>query len=66
MSAKSLVEAAPSRKRPITPPMYQGSVKPTWATIAQPATLSRTPRGMAMVKLASMPRIFVRPSSGAE
>ena len=63
MSAKSLVEAAPTRKSMKIEPMHHGSQWPMRATIAQPATLSRQPRGMAIVKLASMPRALVRPTT---
>jgi hypothetical protein len=55
MSAKSLVEAAPSRKSPKMDPMYQGSSPTIVFTVDQPATFSSTPRGMAMVTLAQMP-----------
>ena len=65
MSAKSLVLAAPSRKRPKMVPMYQGSSPITVFTVDQPATFRSTPRGMAMVMFAHMPRRLVQ-SGGAE
>mgnify|MGYP006313047473 CR=1 FL=1 len=40
--------------------------RPTRATIDQPATLRRQPRGTAIVMFAQMPKRFVRPSSGSE
>ena len=60
MSAKSFVVEAPSRKSPKIAPMYHGSAPMTVLTDDQPATLSRTPRGMAMVMLAQMPSRLVR------
>src|SRR5512145_144727 len=65
MSAKSLVVEAPSRKRPKMAPMYHGSLAITVLTDDQPATLSRTPRGIAMVTFAQIPSRFVR-AGGAE
>ena len=65
MSAKSLVLAAPSRKRPKIAPMYQGSRPKMVFTVDQPATFSSTPRGMAIVMLAQMPRRLVQ-TGGAE
>ncbi len=64
MSEKSLVVAAPSRKRKKIEPMNHGSTWKTDATIDQPATFSRQPLGRAMVRLA--PKVFalVRPSPG--
>ena len=60
MSAKSLVDAAPRRKRPKMLPMYHGSRPRIVFTVDQPATLSRTPRGMAMVMFARSPRRLVQ------
>src|SRR5512135_2692945 len=60
MSAKSLVVVAPSRNRPKIEPMYQGSRPMMVLTVDQPATLSIAPRGMAIVRLAQMPRRLVR------
>src|SRR6478672_1885319 len=65
MSAKSFVVDAPSRKRPKIMPMYQGSTPTMVLTHDQPATLSSTPLGIAIVTLAQMPRCFVR-SGGQE
>src|SRR4051812_19646259 len=65
MSAKSLVVEAPSRNRPKIAPMNHGSRPNTVLTHDQPATFSRTPRGIAMVMLAQMPRFLVR-SGGHE
>src|SRR5712691_11063996 len=65
MSAKSFVVDAPSRKSPKIEPMYHGSRPMIVFTADQPATFSNTPRGMAMVTLAQMPRRFVR-NGGAE
>ena len=66
MSEKSFVVEAPSRKNMKMPPMNQGSTWKIDATIDQPATLSRQPRGTAMVTLAHMPCRLVRPRAGAE
>ena len=66
MSEKSLVVAAPRRKRPKIEPMYHGSRWYTDATIDQPATFRRQPRGTAMVTFAPMGCAFVRPHAGAE
>src|SRR5207249_8446206 len=52
MSEKSLVVAAPSRKKPKIEPMYHGSRWYTEATIDHPATLRRHPRGIAIVTFA--------------
>src|SRR6187401_3744008 len=60
MSEKSFVVAAPTRKSPKMAPMYHGSEAITVFTADQPATLSSTPRGMAIVTLAQMPRRLVR------
>jgi hypothetical protein len=65
MSAKSFVLAAPSRKRPKIVPMYQGSTPMMVFTVDHPATLSSTPRGIAIVMLAQMPRRLVQ-IGGAE
>ena len=65
MSAKSLVVEAPSRKRPKITPMNHGSTPQIVFTHDQPATFSSTPRGMAIVTLAQMPRCLVR-SGGHE
>src|SRR6476620_7533866 len=65
MSAKSFVVDAPRRKRPKIIPMYQGSTPTMVLTHDQPATLSSTPLGIAIVTLAQMPRCFVR-SGGQE
>ena len=65
MSAKSLVLAAPSRKRPKMAPMYQGSGPRMVLTVDHPATFSNTPRGIAIVTLAQMPRRLVQ-IGGAE
>ena len=46
-------------------PMYHGSTPTTVFTADQPATLSSTPRGIAIVTFAQMPRCFVR-SGGTE
>src|SRR4029453_13408434 len=59
ISAKSFVVDAPSRKRPKIAPMYQGSAPTIVFTDDQPATLSSTPRGIAMVTFAQMPRRLV-------
>src|SRR3989442_4922286 len=60
MSAKSFVVVAPSRKRPKIAPMYHGSTPTIVFTDDQPATFSSTPRGIAMVTFAQMPRRLVR------
>ena len=65
MSAKSLVVEAPRTKRPKIVPMNHGSTSRTVFTVDQPATLRSRPRGTAMVRLAQMPRAFVR-KGGAE
>ena len=56
---------APSRKRPKMSPMNQGSGSSTVFSADQPATFRSSPRGMATVRLASMPSRFVL-SGGAE
>src|SRR6185436_10971313 len=66
ISEKSFVVAAPSRNRPKIDPMYHGSKWKTDATIDQPATLSRQPRGIAIVTFAPMGCALVRPQAGAE
>src|SRR5512137_818068 len=48
MSEKSLVVDAPSRNRKKIAPMNHGSRWNTDATMDQPATLSRQPRGIAI------------------
>src|SRR5450830_394886 len=63
-SEKSFVEAAPSRNRPNTDPMAQGSAENAEATSVQPATLRRHPRGTAIVTFAHIPKRFVRPKAG--
>ena len=65
MSAKSLVVDAPSRNSPKIPPMNHGSTPTAVFTADHPATLSSTPRGMAIVTLAQMPSRLVR-NGGAE
>src|SRR5437773_11453457 len=65
MSAKSLVVVAPSRNRPKIAPMYQGSTPTIVFTDDHPATLSSTPRGIAIVTFAQMPSRLVR-SGGTE
>src|SRR5262245_8404733 len=65
MSAKSFVVEAPSRNSPKMLPMNQGSRPQIVLTHDQPATFSNTPRGMAIVMFAQMPRCFVR-SGGQE
>jgi hypothetical protein len=47
-------------------PMYHGSATSARATIVQPATFSRQPRGIAIVTFAPMACRFVRPNAGAE
>jgi hypothetical protein len=47
-------------------PIHQGSTCRTLPTIDHPATLSRQPRGTAMVTLAHRPNRFVRPQAGSE
>ena len=47
-------------------PMYHGSTKKARATIVQPATFSRHPRGIAIVTFAPIGSRFVRPNAGAE
>ena len=66
MSLKSFVDAAPRRKSMNTEPMNHGSAVVAWATIVQPATFSRQPRGMAMVRFAPIGCALVRPSAGTE
>jgi hypothetical protein len=66
MSEKSLLVVAPSRNSMKMRPMYHGSRWSTLPTIDQPATLSRQPRGTAMVTLAHSPKRFVRPHAGSE
>src|SRR3954468_20506321 len=65
MSAKSFVVDAPSRNNPKIAPMNHGSTPATVFTHDQPATISRTPRGIAIVMLAQMPCFLVR-SGGHE
>src|SRR4026209_1837051 len=60
MSAKSFVVDAPSRNRPKIAPMYHGSSPKIVFTDDQPATLSSTPRGMAIVTFAQIPSRLVR------
>src|SRR5512143_1806242 len=60
MSAKSLVVVAPSRNSPKIAPRNHGSSPRAVFTDDHPATFSRTPRGIAIVTLAQMPRRFVR------
>src|SRR5436309_15971583 len=60
MSAKSFVVVAPKRNRPKMQPMYHGSRPTIVFTDDQPATFSSTPRGIAIVTFAQMPRRFVR------
>ena len=66
MSEKSFVDAAPRRKNMKIDPMNHGSIVVARATIVQPATLSRHPRGMAMVRFAPSGWAFVRPNAGTE
>src|SRR3954454_2390933 len=65
MSAKSLVVDAPSRNKPKIAPMNHGSVPAIVLTADQPATLSSTPRGIAIVRFAQIPKRLVR-NGGAE
>src|SRR6185503_20124772 len=65
MSAKSFVVEAPSRNMPKIAPMNHGSVPAIVLTDDQPATFSSTPRGIAMVTFAQIPRRLVR-NGGAE
>src|SRR5260370_42336698 len=65
MSAKSLVVVAPRRNRPKMQPMYHGSTPMIVLTDDQPATFSRTPRGIAMVTFAQIASRLVR-SGGTE
>src|SRR4029453_1643465 len=65
MSAKPLVDHAPSTNRPKMSPMNQGSSPMTVFTVDQPATFSSTPRGIAIVTLVQMPCRFGR-KGGAE
>src|SRR5689334_562268 len=65
ISAKSFVVDAPRRNRPKIAPMNQGSGPMIVFTADQPATFNSTPRGMAMVTFAQMPRRLVR-NGGAE
>src|SRR5688572_33341324 len=65
ISAKSFVVEAPSRKSPKIPPMNHGSTPKIVFTHDQPATLSSTPRGTAIVMFAHSPRCLVR-SGGQE
>src|SRR3982751_4307336 len=65
MSAKSLVVDAPSRNKPKIAPMNHGSVPAMVLTADQPATFSSTPRGIAIVTFAQIPKRFVR-NGGAE
>ena len=65
MSAKSLVEEAPSTNRPKIAPMNQGSGSKMVLTVDQPATFSSMPRGIAIVMFAHRPWRLVR-SGGAE
>src|SRR5215831_4473764 len=60
ISAKSLVVVAPRRNRPKMAPMYQGSRPTIVFTDDHPATFSSTPRGIAMVTFAQIPRRLVR------
>ena len=60
MSAKSFVVVAPSRNSPKMQPMYHGSIPTIVLTDDQPATFNSTPRGIAIVTLAQMPRRLVR------
>ena len=66
MSLKSFVDAAPRRKSMKIEPMYHGSATFACATIVQPATFKRQPRGMAIVTFAPIGCFFVRPNAGAE
>src|SRR5438132_1632231 len=74
ISEKSFVEAAPNRKNMNTEPMNQGSLDArngaraanAYATIVHPATLSRQPRGIAIVRFAPIACAFVRPNAGTE
>src|SRR5258707_5132433 len=60
MSAKSFVVVAPKRNSPKMQPMYHGSMPTIVFTDDQPATLSSTPRGIAIVTLAQIPSRLVR------
>jgi hypothetical protein len=60
MSAKSFVVEAPTRNSPKIAPMNQGSNPTMVLTADQPATFSSTPRGIAIVMFAQMPRRLVR------
>ena len=62
---KQLVVAAPIRNRKKIVPMNHGSTWKTDATIDQPATLSRQPRGIAIVRFARKAFALVRPQAGA-
>src|SRR5262245_32604313 len=60
MSAKSLVVVAPRRNSPKIAPIYHGSTPRIVFTEGQPATFNNTPRGIAIVTFAQIPRRLVR------
>src|ERR1051325_5957848 len=66
VSLESFVEAAPRRKTRKIEPMNHGSAVFACATIVQPATFNRHPRGMAIVRFAPIGCAFVRPRAGIE
>ena len=49
-----------------TEPMNHGSAVVACATIVQPATFKRQPRGIAIVRFAPIGCAFVRPNAGTE
>jgi len=57
---------APSRKNAKIPPIAHASATRTLATKAHPATLSKPPRGIAIVTFAASQWRFERPNAGNE